>query len=154
MSLITAKTYRFTRALVLASMAGSCLTVLSLALGFGELYPFATWKLYTQPLGSKREVKEYRIYTQQANSSTWQRQPVHPAATFTQDEYVYTLNALTQAATAATGDTLAAQTRLLLFTRTVAPGAAKYKIVEERYNPQELLQNANAYDTLTIVRFR
>ena len=145
---------KYTRLLVLVSMAGSLLTTFSGKLGLGELYPFANWKLFTQPLGSNNLVEEYRIYTLAPTDTTWKRQEVSPLYhNFTRDEYSYTLGGLTQAALSGNTDSTTAYSRLLNFAKYTAPGAAAYKIVRETYQPLEYLQHAKHYDTLTVIRF-
>lgn len=142
--------FRLTRLLVLLSIMGSGLSIFLSETGFGEVYPFATWKLYTQPLGNKQAYAEYRLYTLTPGDSVFRRQAIRPTATFTTDEYVYTLHALTQAAL---GQDAASKARLLQFARHVAPGARQYKIVQESYHPKLHVTAPQTYDTRTVIRF-
>ncbi|MCJ8164567.1 hypothetical protein MKJ04_06885 [Pontibacter sp. E15-1] len=142
-----------TRLLVLLSFLGSLLTSLLAFTGFGEVYPFASWKLYTQPLGYKRHVEEYRIYTMPKGATQYVRQPVSPTVTFSQDEYVYTLTTLVQAALAEGQTSVKAKARLLSFAQHVAPAASHYKIVRESYTPNLHSIAPQRYDTLTVLTF-
>ena len=146
--------FKYTRILVVASMAGSLLTTVTGKFGYGELYPFANWKLFTQPLGSNNLVSEFRIYTLAPEDTTWERQEVAQLYNnFTRDEYSYTLSGLTQAALSGNTDSATVYSRLLNFAKYAAPGAAAYKIVRETYQPLEYLQHPEHYDTLTVIRF-
>ncbi|MEJ8804014.1 hypothetical protein [Pontibacter sp. H249] len=148
------KGLKYTKRLVAVSMAGSILSVVTGMAGFGELYPFATWKLYTQPLGSKNIYEEYRIYTLAPDNAMWQRQSVmNNPKDFTQDEYVYTLNKLVAGALSDAPDSVMFRSRLQSFVKYVAPPAAAYKIVKETYHPLEHLHHPQHYDTLTVLRF-
>ncbi|GAB3199493.1 hypothetical protein GCM10027293_18550 [Pontibacter aydingkolensis] len=132
-------------------MAGSFLTYFTGMMGLGEFYPFANWKLFTQPLGSKNHYQEYRVYTLPIGDTAWQRQPVISGSeSYTKDEYIYTLNSLTQHALA---DSAAFHTRLLTFVKYISPPASAYKIVQETYQPLEYVRNPQHYDTLTVIRF-
>lgn len=144
----------FTRLLVCASMGLSILTAVAAPLGIGELYPFATWKLFTQPIGSKNFAKDYRIYTLAPGQKVWQRQTVpKDSEIYTPDEYFYTLNGLAEGALSGKADTAVYRARLRSFAKYVAPGAAAYRIVQETYKPSQLLQHPQHYDTLTVIRF-
>lgn len=145
---------KYTRILVLASMAGSALTYFSGMMGLGELYPFANWKLFTQPLGNSNYIEEYRIYTLPAGHTTWQRQAVVTnSENFTQDEYTYTLNGLVNGTLSGKADSAVFYTRLHTFVKYIAPPAAAYKIVRETYRPLQHYNNPQHYDTLTVIRF-
>ncbi|WP_439879570.1 hypothetical protein ACSX1A_10300 [Pontibacter sp. MBLB2868] len=154
MPFTTANRLKYTKALVLISIAGTFATVITGALGWGEVYPFATWKLYTQPLGSKHTFTEFRIYTLAKGEQHWKRQPVITnSPNFTPDEYVYTLNKLISASTSDSPDTTLFKSKLEIFVKYIAPAAEHYKIVRETYSPLELLQNPQHYDTLTVISF-
>lgn len=154
MKLSTAIRLKCTKVLVLVSITGSFATVVTGAFGWGEIYPFATWKLYTQPLGSKHTFTEYRIYSFSEEQQNWERQPVPTTSpNFTPDEYVYTLNKLVAASMADSPDTALFKNRLKVFVQYVAPPADRYKIVRETYSPLELIENPQQYDTLTVIRF-
>ncbi|MHA6248300.1 hypothetical protein ACXYMU_10215 [Pontibacter sp. CAU 1760] len=145
--------FRLTRLLVLLSIAGSGLSILLSGTGFGEVYPFATWKLYTQPLGNKQVYEEYRLYTLTPGDSAFRRLSVQATDAFTADEYVYTLHALTQAALGQGAASGKAKARLLQFARHVAPAATQYQVVQERYHPKHHAAAPQAYDTRTVIRF-
>ncbi|WP_337068704.1 hypothetical protein [Pontibacter sp. 13R65] len=140
--------------MLITSIAGSLLSVFTLSSGWGEVYPFFSWKLFTQPLGNKGSYTEYRIYTSNTKEGAkWQRQEIKATPTFTTDEYYYCFNALVKTALADSARGSNAKANLFSFVRHVVPAAHAYKIVEEIYAPLELLNNPTRYDTLTVITF-
>lgn len=112
--------------------------------GWGELYPFFAWQLYSKPLGANDSVLEYRIYASQ-DGLCYQRMAVQATAAFSRDEYVYTLQHL---ASQPVHDSLKAR-RLLAFCQNVAPGYTRYRIVAERYYASTVQRTAH-FDTTTV----
>lgn len=145
--------YYLTRILVLFSLLGSLGSVLTLHFGLGEIYPFYTWKLYSQPLGSTGYYTEYRIYSTINSKQKFKRKPIKATPTFTREEYVYTFNALVAKTLANSVGSTDYKAKLLLFIKHVDPGAAAYKVVSETYNPKDLAAGLSHYDTATVVTF-
>lgn len=146
--------YKLTKYLVLASLAGSLASLLTLQAGLGELYPFFHWKLYSQPLGSAGSYTFYRIYSRKTHEAHYQRRPVRATSTFSAEEYVYTFNDLVANTLADTAAGQPHRKRLLRFIQHVEPGADQYKVVAEIYHPKAPAQGICSYDTATVITFQ
>jgi hypothetical protein len=143
------KTKRYTQYFVLTSLVLSCLSILTIQLGKGEIYPFFYWKLYTQPAGWQLKHTSYRIYGQRANSNTFERLANTGRASFNQDETLYFLNPITQRLIE--NPTEKDRAKLKAFCQHIAPEYIDYKVVAEKYNPLDLPKNPTKYDTITVV---
>ncbi len=118
----------------------------------GKIYPFFSWKLFSQPLGTKNYIEEFRIYSKKNSDSLYHRNAIKKTETFSTDEYVYTLYYFT---TKAIKNPQNYKARLYDFCKHVEPDQDNYKIVLESYKPSDLqnIQNKNRYDTTTVVTF-
>ncbi len=140
------------KVLVLLSMAGSLGSVFTIRQGWGEIYPFTTWKLFTQPRGNKGQVAFYRIYLKEPRSGQYVRQPVKPMRTFTQDEYVYTLDYLvTEALPDSARQKSLAKEKVSAFVQYLYPEAEDYKIVRENYALGNAATPVVLLDTATLL---
>ncbi|WP_205501427.1 hypothetical protein [Rufibacter psychrotolerans] len=141
------------RVLVVVSIIGSLCSSFTLIKGWGELYPFANWKLFTQPRGSDNHYSTYRIYTRTAGEKTFQRQAVRPTRTFDQDDYVYTLDYWVNRTLADSAGTTNSKARLHTLIKYLHPEASEYRIVRESTTVEELLHHPNNYEADTVVWF-
>lgn len=142
-----------TKSLIIISVISALLSFVTIKKGWGEVYPFFTWKLYSQPIGTKGEVIEYRIYGKNLNESQFDRICVKDTGSFTPDEYVYTFNFLINETLNDSLNRNGFKEKLLLFVRHVSPSKDQYKVVREVYNPEKILLNPQNYDTTTVVIF-
>lgn len=117
--------------------------------GWSEIYPFYFWKLYSQPAGWSTKYTGYRIYAKNTSDSSWTRLENHERASFNQDETLYFLNPITKRLIENTNekDLL----KLRSFCQHIAPEFEEYKVVEEVFNPLDLIGDASNYDTATVV---
>ena len=142
----------YTRLLVALSIILSLLSLVTSNQNLGNPYPFFSWKLYSQPLGTHGNFSEYRIYSKMKTETIYHRNSIIELSTFTTDEYLYTLNYFVAKTLAHPSKY---KVRLLEACKHLVPDAKEYKIVLETYKPSDLysLANKNKYDTITIVGF-
>ncbi len=145
------KIYLLTKYLVIASLLLSVVSIYSTKAGWGEIYPFYFWKLYSQPLGNTKVVSEYRIYAKQKSDSAFCRMAVKDNYTFTVGEYVYTLHRLVTDYSNTRSETN--KNRLYDFVKHVEPEYEQYEIIKETYRPLEIFKNENVYDTSVEIIF-
>lgn len=139
--------------LVVVSIVGSLLSSFALIKGWGELYPFANWKLFTQPRGSDNHYSTYRIYTRQAGQASFQRQAVRATRTFDPDDYVYTLDYWVNRTLADTTNTTQSREKLRTLVQYLHPNAGEYRIVRETATVQALLHHPENFKADTVARF-
>lgn len=145
--------FHLIRLLVLLSILGSLFSSFTLIRGWGEIYPFANWKLFTQPRGSNRQYSTYRIYTRQPGDSVFRRQPVHATRTFDQDDYVYTLESLVNQTLADSTNSGPSRKKLEALVRHLHPTAQNYQIVRESTTLDRLLHHPDHFTTDTVITF-
>lgn len=121
-------------------------------LGWGEIYPFASWRLYSAPVGINEPANTFRIYWLDAETATWQRQNFEPRAGFSRKEQGYILGTWSRRVLADSTDK-EAEHRLRIITETLAPDAPSYRVVEESFYSLPLYADSTQYDTSTVVRF-
>jgi hypothetical protein len=143
------KPYQHTKTIVCVSLVLSCLSFGTTKMGWSEIYPFYFWKLYSQPSGWAKEYKMYRVYAKKEGDSKWDRLSVQPRATFNRDEINYFLAPITQQILSK--PTAKDSLKLKVFCNYIAPTYRQYKVVEERFNPLDLLKNPMAFDTITVI---
>jgi hypothetical protein len=139
--------------LVVVSILGSLFSSFTLIKGWGELYPFANWKLFTQPRGSDNHYSTYRIYTRQPGQATFQRQAVRATRTFDQDDYMYTLDYWVNRTLADSAHATQSRTKLHALVKYLHPQAQEYRVVKESATVQDLLQHPQIFKAYTVVRF-
>jgi dsRNA-specific ribonuclease len=127
----------------------SCLSFFTTKLGKSEIYPFYFWKLYSQPAGWELEHSSYRIYAQNPKTKVFERLENHGRANFNEDETLYFLNPITNRLKE--NPNPKDLHKLKVFCQYLAPEYIDYKVVEEVYNPLQLLKNPENYDTSTVV---
>ncbi|MGV3539842.1 MAG: hypothetical protein ACO1OQ_08530 [Rufibacter sp.] len=138
---------------MLLSIVGSLCSSFTLIEGWGEIYPFANWKLFTQPRGSNRQYSTYRIYTRQPGNAYFRRQPVQETATFDRDDYVYILETLVNQTLADTAHQTNSRTKLEALVRHLHPEAQEYRIVRESARLENLLHHPSRYEADTVAYF-
>jgi hypothetical protein len=138
-----------TRSLVIASVIFS---IGSIAASH-NLYPFLSYRLYTQPLGAKGAYTEYRIYSRTSDSKIFQRNSIKETPSYDYDSYLYMINYLTNESLKPGISQQEYKNKLLLFAKQVHPGQAEYKVVSETYYPSDLLTKKLIYDTVTVITF-
>lgn len=135
-------------------MVLSCLSFFTTQKGWSEIYPFYFWKLYSQPAGWSKHYTSYRVYAKNLEETTWTRLKNENRATFNKDETLYFLNHIT--IRLINGQTKEQRSKdlikLKVFCNYIAPEFDEYKIVAEDFNPLELIENEQRYDTTTVVK--
>ncbi len=140
---------RNTKILVVLSIVLSCFSYGTTLKGWGEIYPFYFWKLYSQPAGWAQKYTGYRIYAKNKSETHWTRLANIPRATFNRDETLYFLNPIT--ARLIQHPNKKDFLKLKIFCTYIAPEYDDYKVVAEIFNPLDLVQNPNNYDTSTVL---
>jgi hypothetical protein len=141
-----------TKALVIFSILGSFASYYTIEKGWGEVYPFFTFKLFSQPLGNKHTYTEYRIYSKSSLDEKFKRNKIKGTETFTYEEYIYTFNHLIKQTLNDPQNKIKHKKNLLSFIKHVVPGQKEYKVVSETYHPYLYLINGS-YDTATVITF-
>lgn len=141
------------KVLVLLSVVGSLASAYTLRQGWGEVYPFATWKLYTQPRGSNHVYSTFRIYTRHAGDTIFRRQTVEATPTFNQDDYGFMLENLGSSTLADSAHQTNALERLQVFVKHLYPNAREYRVVLEKVQVKDLLHHPEKYEADTVARF-
>lgn len=118
-----------------------------------NIYPFLSYKLYTNPLGSKNTYSQYRIYSKSFDSNQFHRNAMEKTEAYDLDSYYYMINYLTGHILDSTEETDSYKRKLLLFAKIVVPNQSEYKIVEETFRPSDILKGNIQYDTITVVTF-
>lgn len=138
------KRSQLTKTLVYTSLLLSLSSIITSSKGWGEIYPFFHWKLFSQPSGSKHQDHVYRIYIEDS-TSTLKRLPIESRATFTKDDVLYALSNFV-------GDTALGHQKLEALCRYLYPEHDKFYIYKETYSPLEILKNPKNYDTLFVTK--
>lgn len=133
-----------TQALVLLSIVLSFASLVTTSKGYGEIYPFFYWKLFSQPNGSRHHDHVYRIYVS-GPDSTLKRLPIENISTYTKDDVMYSLDYFVS-------DTLYGREKLEVLCHYLYPEYKEYYIYKEEYVPLDILENSDNYDTLLITK--
>ncbi len=133
-----------TKALVFLSIVLSCTSLITTARGWGEIYPFFYWKLFSQPNGSHHQDHVYRIYVPDSDSIL-KRLPIEHKATYTKDDIMYSLAYFVS-------DTLYGKEKLRALCRYLYPEFREYHIYKEEYAPLDILRNPDNYDTILVTK--
>ena len=141
-----------TKTLVMFSIFASMGSYYTISKGWGVIYPFSTYKLFSQPFGNKHTYSHYRIYTKAYTDQTFRRNKIHATPSYSLDDYVYTLNLLTERTVQDSLNRDKHKIKLNTFVQHVLPEQKEYKIVSETYHPMEYLKKGS-YDTATVISF-
>lgn len=144
--------FLLTKWIVIGSVFLSLFSVVAEKMSWGMLYPFFSWKLYTQPYGWENKANQYRIYASNDSSEAYARKSVKATSTFTTDEYVYVLRALVEKSLEGEEqDKSISKQKLYAFVQHLEPDYKYFKIVKETFIPTELLKSPQKYDTCTVL---
>lgn len=132
------------KSLVYLSVLLSVLSFFTSRAGYGEIYPFFFWKLFSQPIGSKGQDELLRIYALDSND-TWERIPIRETKTFLRDDIMYSLSFNVN-------DSLNGEMRLKYLCEHLYPGYKEYRIYKEVYNPKDILEDPDNYDTVFVTK--
>lgn len=143
---------KWTRTIVLAGIILGYVSYGTYKLGWGEVYPFASWRLYSAPVGINEPTSTYRIYYRGGESAIWRRQPFESTPALSRKEQGYILGYWVRKYK---DDPTDADTRrrLGIIVETLAPDAPSYRVVEESFYSLPLFADSTRYDTSTVVRF-
>ena len=128
----TKKRLALTKILFFLSIALSIGSFVTIKKGYGEIYPFFYWKLFSQPTGWNGIVEDYRVYAKKDSSNKWVRLENHGYKDFDQDDYFYFI---LKQANLYEEDSILARKKTLIFCKYIAPEYSSYKIVKETFNP-------------------
>ena len=137
----TKKKLALTKLLFFLSIVLSLGSFVTIGKGYGEIYPFYYWKLFSQPYGWDGAVDDYRVYAKKDSKDTWVRLENHGYKDIDQDDYFYLI--LNQVNLYEEDSTLARK-KLLTFCQYIAPEYDKYKIVKETFNPYHVNLKADS----------
>ena len=141
---------RWTRGVVLLGIFLGYLSYGTGKIGLGELYPFADWRLYSEPVGINSPVSTHRVYVR-TKDSDWVRQSLHPVRGFTLKESAYILNYWAREAAATHSDESTAA--LAQVGALFADSTQDYRVVEEAFYSFSVYEDAGRYDTSTVAVF-
>ena len=148
-----ARRVKWTRIIVLSSIFFGYLSYGTGKLGWGELYPFADWRLYSAPIGINEPATTYRIYVLDEHTGTWRRQAIEPTQAFTRKAQSYVLGYWSRKVLEDSSETSSAGERLEAITLALAPLAPAYRVVAETFYSLPLYADPTKYDTSTVARF-
>lgn len=134
--------------LVFTSMFASILTLLSTSMGLGELYPFSSWKLFTQPVGSADATVLKNIYGQ-TQSGTWLLLPLKSSPEFDYDDTYYLFNELCRRLE--TDST--AKTPLRELAQTMYPDYGGFELRAKYFKVSHIVDDSSRYVEKTICKF-
>jgi hypothetical protein len=141
--------YIMTLVLIIISMALGAVGIFASKNGYGELYPFFSWRLYSKPLGAEGGVSQYRIYGLSAGATDFTRIRIADTPTFSATDYVYTLEFL---ARQYQGDTTKASA-LRIFCKHCHPEYQAYRLVKEEYDIPQAKQDLQL-KKMTVYEFK
>lgn len=147
------KRVAWTRHVVLAGIILGYLSYGTKKLGFGEIYPFADWRLYSAPVGINEEASTFRVYSHDEQSDTWIRHSLEPNRAFTRKEAGYILNYWSRHVKDDGGRDDRSRLALYETARLFGPDNARLRVVEETFFSLLLYENPEQYDTTTVAVF-
>lgn len=148
-----ARRVKWTRNLVFAGILLGYLSYGTGKLGWGELYPFAHWRLFSAPIGINEPATTFRIYFLEGETETWQRQPLEPTRIFTVKEQSYVLGYWARRVMHDSAGTSESRARLRTVAGLLSPEASAYRVVEESFYSLPVYRNPTKYDTSTVAYF-
>lgn len=127
----------------------SGLSIITVKVGKGDLYPFFYYKLYSQPSGNKFTFSEYRIYHINENGDTIRNKNIDRKSV-SRDEMNYFLNGL-MPKVIENPLNYTYKTQLKDFLGYTFPDYSKWIIMEETYNPKDIYLDTTAYSKRIII---
>lgn len=143
----------WTRWLVIVGILLGYMSYGTKKLGFGEIYPFADWRLYSAPVGINEEASTFRVYSYDEGSRSWQRHPLQSNRAFTRKEAAYIINYWSRQVEEDSIPDVHAHTALEQTARLFATDGVRLRIVEETYYSLPLYEDPERYDTSTVATF-
>lgn len=131
------------KSLVFLSILLSVLSFFTSRAGFGEIYPFFHWNI-NGPLRSAKKMSQLRIYALDSNH-VLERIPINETKTFLRDDIIYSLSYNVK-------DSLNGEKRLKYLCEHLYPGYKEYRIYKEVYNPKDILEDPENYDTVFVTK--
>lgn len=144
----------WTQVLVIAGIVLGYVSYGTDKLGFGEIYPFADWRLYSAPVGINEEAVTYRVYVYEEESGSWMRQRLEATDAMSLNEQLYALGYWAGQVRADSAGATDADERLGAVGRALAPDADRFRIVAENYYSLPLYRDSTRYDTSTVAAYR
>lgn len=137
--------YKHTKYLIIISFILSCLNFFTSSFYNQELYPFFHWKLYSQPLGNDYTYTDYRLYGINNSRDTIRIQNANSVLFSKDDRYYFLSREVTNIKTKSIVSQKLQQ-RLGDFGDAITKNAYDdYLLVEESFNPLNLIIDPNAY---------
>ncbi|NIJ43643.1 hypothetical protein FHR24_000082 [Wenyingzhuangia heitensis] len=114
-----------------------------------DFYPFFYWKLYTKPTGCMYSYKDYRLYGVTEKLDTF-RINNKGYSLFDKDDYFYFIQGEAQSVLKNKRDSIHIVNRIKIFAKALGFNSKEYLIVEEEFNPLDIVRNPNAYKVKVI----
>ncbi len=108
---------------------------------WGELYPFTSWKLFTQPHGISDTCLTYRIYTYQDGEYV-RKSNTSTEKGLNRDDKYYLLSYIAYCKPL---DSAASQKKFQTLCHFLYPDCNSFQLIEEYYRPSEVQQNPNPH---------
>jgi len=134
------------RILWLMSIIGSILTLFSVKIGWGELYPFTSWKLFTQPIGSTDSYEGFCIYGKK-NTYNWQCLPIKKSEHFSYDDAYYLFGYLSKNLEPSHKE------YLRYLAHDMYPDYDDFQLRKKKYKVSEIVQNEKLYTEELVAEF-
>lgn len=134
--------------LVGLSISASILTLASTRFGLGELYPFSSWKLFTQPAGSLDLTVQKNIYGQTPKGG-WQLLPLKSSPNYDYDDAYYLFNEL---CSRIEKDTIH-KTQLRQFAKTMYPSFNAFQLRAKSFKVSSIVADSSMYTEKVICEF-
>ncbi len=127
---------KYTYHLFISSIVLSLFSFLTINKGYGELYPFFTWRLFTKPSASSTNDIQYKLYGISEKDTVRLLNDNSPL--FDGNEKFSMINKLGSTVDLeGNGET---KKKLYRFARVIEPGYEKYLLMKESFNGQRIDQ--------------
>lgn len=131
------------KSLVYLSVLLSLLSYFTSRNGYGEIYPFYHWNI-SGSVNSETRGSQLRVYALDS-SNVWTRIPVKKSGTFDREDIIHFLGFHSK------GNTTS-KMKLKSLCEYLYPGYREYRIYQETYNPKDILENPENYDTVFVTK--
>lgn len=126
---------KYTKHLFFFSVCMSLISLLIIEKGHKEMYPFASWKLFTVPSGGAMEEERYTLYGLK-NSDTVKITFTHSKKYEANDKAVITDTYGKKIENNDNRET--SRQKLLIFAKDIEPDFKEYFLYKEVYNPKQI----------------
>ena len=130
------------------SISASVLTLLTPKLGLGEVYPFTSWKLFTQPICSFDTYTHYNLYGKDQQGQ-WQLLPLKSSSNFDYDDTYYLFDELSN--TISEKHKSKAQLRSLA--KAMYPDYNDFELRTKSYKISEIVRDSSLFQEDLIAKF-